>query len=79
MEVRERFREMLEDIKDTDKAVSLKFLKSYLRLRPEDSEAIQELKLKVDLVEDLKYRVIVDETDQSVYIQFKGEKEEGED
>jgi hypothetical protein len=78
MEVRERFRELLEDMKDTDKAVSLKFLKSYLRLRPADSEAIQELKLKVDLVENLKYRVIVDETDQSVYVQFMSEIDEEE-
>jgi hypothetical protein len=78
MEVRERFRELLGDIKDTDKAVSLEFLKSHLRLRPTDSEAIQELKLKVDLVEDLKYRVLVDETDQSVYIQFMSEKAEEE-
>lgn len=78
MEVSQRFREMLEEIKNTDKAVSLEFLKSFLRLRPTDSEAIQELKLKVDLVENLKYRVIVDETDQSVYIQFMSEMEEEE-
>ncbi|MGD2072594.1 MAG: hypothetical protein PVG65_03805 [Candidatus Thorarchaeota archaeon] len=75
MEVTERFREMLDDIKDTENAVSLEFLKSHLRLRPEDTEAIQELKLKVDLIENLKYRVIVDETDQSVYIQFMSEAE----
>jgi hypothetical protein len=70
METAQRLDEMLADIKDTGKAVSLEFLKEYLRLRPDNDEAIQELKMKLQMKDDVIHRVIIDDTDQTVYVAF---------
>ena len=71
MKVNERLEEMTKEMIDDDLAISLEFLKEYLHLHKDDNDAIQELKLLVDLMEDVEYGVIVDDTDQSVYIFFK--------
>ncbi|MBD3157400.1 MAG: hypothetical protein GF309_01305 [Candidatus Lokiarchaeota archaeon] len=70
METAQRLDDMLADIKDTGKAVSLEFLKDFLRLRPSDDDAIQELKMKLQVKDDVIHRVIIDDQDQSVYVAF---------
>ncbi|MBS3795083.1 MAG: hypothetical protein KGY80_09310 [Candidatus Thorarchaeota archaeon] len=70
METAQRLDEMLADIKDTGKAVSLEFLKEYLRLRPDNDDAMQELKMKLQMKDDVTHRVIIDDTDQTVYVAF---------
>jgi hypothetical protein len=70
METAQRLDDMLADIKDTGKAVSLDFLKDFLRLRPSDDDAIQELKMKLQVKDDVIHRVIIDDTDQTVYVAF---------
>lgn len=70
METAQRLDEMLADIKDTGKAVSLEFLKEYLRLRPDNDDAIQELKMNLQMKDDVIHRVIIDDTDQTVYVAF---------
>ncbi|MFW9889250.1 MAG: hypothetical protein ACFFER_13775 [Candidatus Thorarchaeota archaeon] len=78
MKVRERLEEMIGKIADQDVAVSLGFLKDYLHLRKEDDDAIDELKFHVNLMDDeIRYSVIADDNDQSIYIYFR--KEKGED
>jgi hypothetical protein len=62
---------MIEEIKDKDTAVALDFLIDYLHLDKDPNSAIQELKLHIGLIEDVKYGVIVDDNDQSVYVFFK--------
>ncbi|MFX1262061.1 MAG: hypothetical protein ACFFAZ_08245 [Promethearchaeota archaeon] len=78
MKVRERLEEMIGKVADQDVAVSLGFLKDYLHLRKEDDDAIDELKFHVNLMDDeIRYSVIADDNDQSIYIYFR--KEKGED
>ncbi|MFW9932387.1 MAG: hypothetical protein ACFFDR_06995 [Candidatus Thorarchaeota archaeon] len=76
MESMQRFRDILEEVKDTDKAIQLDFLKEYLRLRHDDDSAIEELKIKINEIGAINYRSIIDETDQKIYISFSSEKEE---
>ena len=76
MESMQRFREILKDIKDTEKAIQLDFLKEYLRLRPDDDSAIEELKIKIKEVGEVNYRSIIDETDQKIYLLFSSLKGE---
>ena len=76
MEVRGRLEEMIGKIADQDVAVSLGFLKDYLHLRKEDDDAIDELKFHVNLMDDIRYSVIADDNDQSVYIYFTKEEED---
>jgi hypothetical protein len=71
MKVRERLHSMIEEMKDKDVAVALDFLIDYLHLGKDKDAAIQELKLHIGLVEDIKYGVIIDDKDQSVYVFFK--------
>ncbi|MFQ5833421.1 MAG: hypothetical protein ACE5H4_12000 [Candidatus Thorarchaeota archaeon] len=70
MTVRDRLEEMVNEIADKDIAVSLRFLKDHLHLRKEDDDAIDELKFHVGLAENLKYSIIMDDSDQSVYVYF---------
>lgn len=70
MKVRKRLEEMTAEMLDADLAVSLEFLKEYLHLGKDDTDAIQELKLLIDLMSGVGYGVIVDDTDQSVYLFF---------
>ncbi|TFG10461.1 hypothetical protein EU538_01865 [Candidatus Thorarchaeota archaeon] len=70
MKVRSNFEEMLEDIKDKEKAVSLEFLKDWMHLEKSDEGAIEELKLFVSMNDELAYRVIRDDSDQSIYVEF---------
>jgi hypothetical protein len=77
MEVRGRLEEMIGKITGQDVAVSLGFLKDYLHLRKEDDDAIDELKFHVNLMEDdIRYSVIADDKDQSIYIYFTKEEDE---
>jgi len=71
MTVRERLEEMTQKMVDKDIAVSLEFLKDHLHLHRDNDDAIQELKLLVDLMENVEYSVIIDDNDQSVYVFFK--------
>ena len=70
MTVRGRLEEMTGKIADKDEAVSLEFLKEYLHLRKEDDDAIEELKFHVNMMDDIRYSVIADDNDQSIYIYF---------
>jgi len=71
MKVRNRLDTMIEEILDQDTAVPLEFLIDYLHLDKDQDDAIQELKLHVGLLDAIEYRVIVDDSDQSVFIFFK--------
>ena len=76
METMQQFREILDDIKDKDVAIEFEFLKDYLRLRPNDMDAMDELKIKMNDVGDVAYRSIIDETDQKIYLIFSSPKKE---
>ena len=76
METMQRFREILDNIKDKDVAIEFEFLKGYLRLRPNDMDAMDELKIKMNDIGDVAYRSIIDETDQKIYLVFSTPKEE---
>ncbi|MCK5390025.1 MAG: hypothetical protein KAJ36_06025, partial [Candidatus Thorarchaeota archaeon] len=56
---------------DQDTAIPLEFLIEFLHLDKDQDDAIQELKLHVGLLDEIEYGVIVDDTDQSVFIFFK--------
>jgi hypothetical protein len=71
MKVRGRLEEMTKEMLDEDVAVSLDFLIDHLHLHKDKSDAIQELKLYIDLMEGIEYGVILDDNDQSVYVFFK--------
>ncbi len=75
VETMERFREILEKMKDKDIAIKFEFLKKYLRLRPDDMEAMEELKIKMNDIGDVTYSSIVDEIDQKIYFSFKTPEE----
>ncbi|MHA2379500.1 MAG: hypothetical protein ACXADO_12420 [Candidatus Thorarchaeota archaeon] len=77
MKVRERLEELAKETANKDTAISLEFLKEHLHLRTEDDDAIEELKFHVDLEENLQYSVIMDDTDQSVYVYFTTKEESG--
>jgi hypothetical protein len=70
MAVRERLEEMTSKITDKDVAVSLGFLKDHLHLRKEDDDAIEELRFHLNLMGEVRYSVIADDADQSIYIYF---------
>ncbi len=70
MKVRSNFEEMLKDIKGKEKAVSLEFLKDFMHLERDDQGAVEELILFVQMHDDLTYRVLRDDSDQSIYIEF---------
>ena len=76
METMQRFREILDNTKDKDVAIEFEFLKGYLRLRPNDMDAMDELKIKMNDIGDVAYRSIIDETDQKIYLVFSTPKEE---
>ncbi|MFW9908146.1 MAG: hypothetical protein ACFFEF_06190 [Candidatus Thorarchaeota archaeon] len=76
MESMQRFREIIDKIRDTDDAIQLDFLKEYLRLRPENDAAIDELKIKMAEIGDINYRSITDETDQKIYLAFTTPKKD---
>ena len=76
METMQRFREILDNIKDKDVAIEFEFLKDYLRLRPNDMDAMDELKIKMNDVGDVAYRSIIDETDQKIYLIFSSPQKE---
>ena len=78
MDTDKRLEEILTDIKDSDNAVSLNFLKDYMRLRPDDDDAIQELRLKLAMKDDVQYRVIVDDNDQKIYLAFSSKEKSTE-
>ena len=71
MNVRQRLEEMTKAMVDKDTAVSLDFLIDDLHLHKDKNDAIQELKLLIDLMDDVEYGVIKDDSDQSVYVFFK--------
>ncbi|MHA1862201.1 MAG: hypothetical protein ACTSWA_00425 [Candidatus Thorarchaeota archaeon] len=71
MKVRNRLDSMIEEILDQDTAIPLEFLIEFLHLDKDQDDAIQELKLHVGLLDEIEYGVIVDDTDQSVFIFFK--------
>jgi len=75
MKVRERLEEMTKEIADKDTAVSLEFLKEHLHLQKDDDDAIEELKFHLGLEENLQYSVIMDDSDQSVYVYFTKKEE----
>jgi len=70
MKVRNQLDSMIEEMLDQDIAVPLQFLIEYLHLDKDRDDALQELKLHVGLLEGIEFRVIVDDTDQSVFIYF---------
>lgn len=76
MESMQRFRGLIDEIKDTDRAIQLEFLKKHLRLRPDDDSAIEELKIKIKEVGGINYRPVIDEIDQKIYMSFSSAKEE---
>jgi hypothetical protein len=71
MKVRSRLEELTEEMLDADLAISLEFLKDHLHLNKDDNDAIQELKLHIELMQGVSYGVIVDDSDQSIYVFFK--------
>ena len=75
MRVRERLEAMIKEMLGKDMAVSLNFLIEYLHLHKDQNDAIQELKLHIDLMEGIDYGVIVDDNDQSIYIFFIKKKD----
>lgn len=70
MKVRERLEAMIGEILDKDTAVSLEFLIDYLHLDKDSENAIQELKLHIGMMDDVKNGIVVDDNDQSVYVFF---------
>lgn len=80
MKVRNRLNEIIEGATDKDIAISLKFLIDYLHLAKETTDALQELKLHIGLVDEVEQRFVIDDTNQEVYIYFvsKGKKSEEE-
>jgi hypothetical protein len=70
MKVRGRLEKMAAEMADKDTAVSLEFLKEHLHLQKDDDDAIEELKFHLGLDENLQYSVIMDDSDQSVYVYF---------
>lgn len=75
MKVRERLETMVKEMLDKDMAVSLNFLIDYLHLHRDQNDAIQELKLHIELMEGIDYGVIIDDNDQSVYVFFIKKKD----
>ena len=71
MKVRNRLDSMIEEIINQDIAVSLDFLIDYLHLAKDKDDAIQELNLYISLIDHNDYGVVIDDSNQSVYIFFK--------
>lgn len=71
MKVRERLEKIVDETLDKDIAISFDFLIDHLHLEKKTENAMQELKLHVNMIDDVKYGVITDDTDQSVYVFFK--------
>lgn len=75
MKVRERLEKITSEIADKDTAVSLEFLKEHLHLERDDDDAIEELKFHLDLEENIRYSIIKDDNDQSIYVYFTKKEE----
>ena len=75
MKVRERLEEITGEIADKDTAVSLDFLKEHLHLEKGDDDAIEELKFHLELEEGIRYSIIKDDSDQSIYVYFTKNEE----
>lgn len=71
MKVRNQLDSMIEEMLDQDVAVPLDFLIEYLHLDKDCDDAMQELRLHVGLLDGIEYGVVIDDTDQSVFIFFK--------
>jgi len=71
MKVRNRLDSMIAEIIDQDIALSLDFLIDYLHLDKDKDNAMQELNLHTSLIDNNDHGVIVDDSNQSVYIFFK--------
>ncbi len=74
MKVRQYLEAMVAEMVDKDTAVSLDFLKDYLHLQRDDEDAIKELRFHLGLLEGVKYGIIGDDSDQSIYVYFEKEK-----
>ena len=70
MKVRNRLDEIIEETTDKDIALPLQFLIEYLHLGKEKVDALQELRLHVGLLDDVEQRIIIDDSNQSIYIYF---------
>ncbi|MGY5876128.1 MAG: hypothetical protein RTU30_10305 [Candidatus Thorarchaeota archaeon] len=79
MDTMNRFLEILNGIKDQDQAISFNFLKEYLRLRPDDDDAMQELKIWMATMGDISYYSIIDDNDQKIYLAFTSFTEDNDD
>lgn len=76
LDTMEKFDQLLKDVKDSENVVGLEFLKEFLRLRPEDDAAMEELKIKMTEIGDIKYFSIIDDNDQSIYLGFTSMSDE---
>ena len=75
MKVRERLETIVKEILDKDTAISFKFLIEHLHLDKDTENAMEELKLHVSMIDDVKYGIIIDDNDQSIYVYFIKKKE----
>jgi hypothetical protein len=78
MKVSQRLEEMVTAIVDKDTAVSLEFLKEHLHLQHDNEDAIKELRFHLRLMGDVRYAIIGNDADQSIYVYFEKEKTEEE-
>ena len=76
MKVRQYLEDMVAETVGQDTAISLEFLKDYLHLQRDDEDAIKELRFYLGLMEDVKYGIIGDDSDQSIYVYFEKETPE---
>jgi len=74
MKVRERLESMIKEILDKDTAVSFDFLIKYLHLHKDTEAAMQELKFHIDMIDNVKYGIVTDDTNQSIYVYFTKKK-----
>jgi hypothetical protein len=70
MKVRERLESIISETLDKDIAISFDFLIKHLHLEKDTENAMQELKLHINMIDNVKYGVIVDDNDQSIYVFF---------
>ncbi len=76
MDTMNRFLDILNAIKDQDQAINFNFLKEHLRLRPDDDDAMQELKIWMAAMGDISHYSIIDDNDQQIYLAFTSTKAE---
>jgi len=70
MKVRNRLDEIIAEITDKDTALPLEFLIEYLHLEKKKEDALQELRLHVGFLDDVEQRIVIDDSNQSVYVYF---------